>query len=287
MRRYRVEKQKSQEIVLSQKQLRQMQMIQLEMLEEVDRICRKHNINYSLDGGSLLGAVRHKGFIPWDDDIDLIMLRKEYEQFYQICQNELNQEYFFLQEYRTDPYYYVGYPRIRRNHTVYTRIGHEHMKYHGGVFIDIFILDNVPDGSLSRILHRAYCFVIRKMLWSESGKILHTIRFVRLLLRLVSYIPRDVMFLLLNNLADRYNKNETKLVRHLTHPYPRPSVCPYGIPAYLLNDFIELEFEGKKFKAVKRYKEYLTLLYGNYMILPPEEKRKIHIHLSAFEPVKE
>ncbi len=72
---------KAQEYKLSSEELRKLQRIELEMLIEVDRICRKHNIQYSLDGGTLLGAVRHKGFIPWDDDIDVIMLRKEYAKF--------------------------------------------------------------------------------------------------------------------------------------------------------------------------------------------------------------
>lgn len=203
------------EIQLTDVQLRQMQLIQLEMLCEVNRICRKHGIKYSLDGGTLLGAVRHKGFIPWDDDIDLIMTRSEYQRFYRVAKEEMDAEKFFLQEYRTDPYYYVGYPRIRRNHTVYMRAGHEHMKYHGGVFIDIFILDNVPDHKVMRMFHRMYCFILRKVLWSESGKYLHPNGFVRFLLSIISKIPREKTFHRIEALADHYNKKPTKLVRHL------------------------------------------------------------------------
>lgn len=275
------------EIQLTDIQLRQMQLIQLEMLDEIDRICRKHDIKYSLDGGTLLGAVRHEGFIPWDDDIDIIMTRSEYHRFYHVAKEELDTEKFFLQEYRTDPYYYVGYPRIRRNHTVYIRAGHEHMKYHGGVFIDIFVLDNVPDNEVIRVFHRMYCFILRKILWSESGKYLHPNRVVRFLLGIVSKIPREKTFHRIETLAKFYNKKPTKLVRHLTHTYPRPKVCPYGIPSYLLNEYTVLTFEGKKYMAVKKYDEYLRLLYGDYMKLPPIEKRKVHIHLAAFEPVRE
>ena len=232
------------EIELTSEQLRQMQLIQLEMLIEVDRICRKYGIMYSLDGGSLLGAVRHKGFIPWDDDIDLIMKHSDYDKFYDVCKTDLDKERFFLQEYRTDKYYYVGYPRIRRNNTVYTRVGHEHMKYHGGVFIDIFILDNVPDNKFIRPFHRFQCFCLRKMLWAESGKVLHKNPLIRIWLSIISLIPRDFTFFLINRLAEKYNKKgKTEIIRHLTHPYPNVKTCPYGIPTYIIDDYTELEFE--------------------------------------------
>ena len=88
--------------------LQRLRPLWLDMLLEVDRICRKHNIKYSLDGGTLLGCIRHKGFIPWDDDVDVIMLREEYEKFVAVCKNELDTEKFFLQDFRTDKEYRWG-----------------------------------------------------------------------------------------------------------------------------------------------------------------------------------
>ena len=128
--------------------LRKLQMTELEMLIEVDRICRKYNIQYFLDGGTLLGAIRHNGFIPWDDDADIIMLRGEYEKFCKACKKELDTERFFLQDYRTDKHYLWGFAKMRRNHTTFLREGQEHVKCHTGVCIDIFYCDNIPDDPL-------------------------------------------------------------------------------------------------------------------------------------------
>ncbi|WP_313154025.1 LicD family protein [Lacrimispora sp.] len=275
------------EIEINPDILRQMQMIQLECLIEIDRICRKHGIEYSIDGGTLLGAVRHKGFIPWDDDIDIIMGRDAYEKLFKICQNELDSKRFFLQEHRTDKHYRVGYPRLRRNNTVYQRAGHERMNYHGGVFIDIFVLDNVPDNRVLRDLHRALCFCNRKILWSKSGRHIAGHFLWRAWYSLVALIPAGYAFWLNDTIARICNRKKTKLIRHNTHPYPNPEICGYGIPAKLLDRFTELEFEGYRFKAVTQYERYLTMLYGDYMALPPEDKRRPHIRLSAFEGVRE
>jgi lipopolysaccharide cholinephosphotransferase len=274
------------EIEITPEILREMQLIQLECLIELDRVCRKNNIEYSMDGGTLLGAVRHKGFIPWDDDIDVIMLRSEYEKLFKIYKTESDTANFFLQERRTDPFYRVGYPRIRRNSTVYRRAGHEHMKYHEGVFIDIFVLDNVPDNKCLRVIHRFICFCNRKILWSKSGKRIAPNVFLRLWYAIISLIPARFAFWSNNLIARSCNKRDTVLVRHNTHPYPNPEVCGYGIPRELLTRYTELEFEGQIFKAVADYNRYLTMLYGDYMQLPPVEKRKPNIRLAEFKGVK-
>lgn len=271
------------EIEITPEILGQLQRIQLECLIEFDRVCRACGIDYSLDGGTLLGAVRHKGFIPWDDDIDIIMGRESYEAFFEACRTELDSRRFFLQEHRTDRYYTVGYPRLRRNHTIYKRSGHERLNYHGGVFIDIFVLDHVPDNKILRVLHRALCFCNRKILWSKGGKYIAKNPLWRLWYSIVALIPAGFAFSMNDALAKACNRRDTELIRHNTHTYPNPKVCGFGIPAELLDSYTEIEFEGHKFKAVAKYDEYLTMLYGDYMQLPPEEKRKPHIHLSEFK----
>lgn len=254
--------------------LRKLQLIELEMIIEVDRICRKYNISYSLDGGSLLGAIRHDGFIPWDDDVDIVMLRKEYKKFYKACQKELDTERFFLQDYRTDKNYLWGYSKMRRNNTVFLREGQEHVKCHTGVCIDIFLYDNVPDNSLLRRLHLFLCYCIRKGQYSEVGRKTEKSPFMRLWYSLISKIPRDFWFRLIERIAKKTNRRKTKLARHMTYPYRKE--CRYGLPRECFDEYIEKDFEGHSFKIFKKYDLYLTTLYGDYMKLPPPDKRKVH-----------
>ena len=111
----------------TQENLRKLQLVELETLKVFDEICRKYSINYIIDAGTLLGAVRYGGFIPWDDDIDIRMLRDEYEKFCEVCQNEFGEKYFF-QTYTTDPEYRWGYARILKNGTEYRRANHDEIK---------------------------------------------------------------------------------------------------------------------------------------------------------------
>lgn len=132
-------------IQLTQEQLRKLQLTELELLVEFDRICRKNNIHYILGYGTLLGAVRHNGFIPWDDDVDVFLMRDEYNKFCEACKTDLNTEKFFLQNWETDKNFNSGYAKLRRNDTQYVRVGQERMKYHNGIYIDIMVFDKVID----------------------------------------------------------------------------------------------------------------------------------------------
>lgn len=156
-------------VKLNNEQLRLLQLNELAMLIEVDRICRKNNIKYTLAGGTMLGAVRHKGFIPWDDDIDVRFKREEYEKFYEACKKDLDNEHFFLQEYRTDPNYRWGYSKMRLKGSEFIRIGQEHMHYVTGVNIDIFITDNIPDNAIQRRIQIIKSYCLRKIMYSEVG----------------------------------------------------------------------------------------------------------------------
>lgn len=258
-------------IEISEEQLRGLQLNELELIVEVDRICRKNHIKYSLDGGTLLGAIRHTGFIPWDDDADLIFTRHEYAKFYRACKKDLQKDKFFLQEYRTDPYYRWGYAKLRHLGTEYVRVGQEQMKYKTGVCIDLFVVDNVPDNYLLRRLYYGINYGIRKILYSEVGMVSAENPILRGGYRMLHKIPRNRVFGLRNILAAACNKKRTELVSHLLYQYPKR--CRYGMPAVCFDDYIEVEFEGMKFPGFRKYDLYLTTHYGDYMKLPPKEER--------------
>lgn len=269
------------EYIMTKDELRKLQKVQLEMLLEVDRICRKYHIQYSLDGGTLLGAVRHKGFIPWDDDVDVILLRKEYHKFQKACKKEMDTKRFFLQDYTTDKDYRWGYAKIRRKNTEYIRLGQEHLKQKTGVCIDVFVADNVPDGKIVRKLHYLACYCIRKFMYAPLGERNEKSAFLRKWYGMLKYIPIDKIFRARNLLAYYSNKKRTELISHYTFQYPKH--CIYGLPRKCFDDFIELEFEGYKFKAFKDYDTYLSTYYGDYMKLPPKEERVPQTKLSVLE----
>lgn len=263
----------SEKVVLSAEDLRKLQLIELEMIVEVDRICRNNGIQYSLDGGTLLGAARHKGFIPWDDDADIIFTRHEYAKFCRACNKELDRGRFFLQEYRTDENYRWGYAKIRRKGTEFIRLGQEHMRYKTGVCIDVFVVDHVPDMALARRLYYGVNFFIRKVMYSELGQYAADSGWQRGVYRLLYKIPRDPMFQLRNCLAARCNRKKTELVSHLLYQYPSKET-KYGMPAECFEQYCDMEFEGMQLRGFVDYDRYLTLLYHDYMTLPPEEKRR-------------
>lgn len=255
--------------------LKHLQAVCLELLEEVDRVCRKNHIEYTLDGGTLLGAVREKGFIPWDDDADVAFSRKEYEKFYIACQKDLNTEKYFLQEYRTDPEYAWGYAKLRRKDSKLIQVGQEHLKQQDGIFIDLFIYDPVPDNLLLRRLHLFACYCIRKCQYSVVGKVTAPNAFLRRFYRLLNRIPREKVFSALNRLVRWTYDKKTKLASHKTYPYFRKS-CKFGLPAHCFDDYTEGTFEGKSFRIMKDYDSYLSALYGDYMTPPPAQQRKFY-----------
>lgn len=260
-------------IFLDQRTLRALQMIQLELLLEVDRICKKNAISYNIIAGTLLGAVRHGGYIPWDDDADVALLREEYERFRIACVTDLDHERFYFQDHRNTPGYRWGYGKLRRKTTEFIREHQEHMPYESGVFIDIFPLDQVPDKIMLRVLNNLHCYVIRKILWSKVGKKADSRRLARLLYRILSLVPEKVTFGHLDRFIQKANRKPSHWVRIMTFPTPNRQ---YGYRKEWYQVSGEYEFEGQVLMGIKQYDDYLTFKFGDYMKLPPEHLRKTH-----------
>lgn len=254
--------------------LRKIQLTQLEILKEVKRICDLHDIKYCVIAGTTLGAIRHKGFIPWDDDADIAMLRDEYERFKQVVENELDTSRFVFQDgYNTEQYRW-GYGKLRRKDTLFCRSGQNHLEYFQGVFIDIFPLDHVPTHPVLRGMHNLLCFGVRKIQWSEVGKYTDRNPLKRSIYRLLSMISKSNMLSMYERLVYISNKRETELVRILTFPTPKNKV--YGYMKKWYTQLQNVEFEGEQFPIAKDSHGYLTFKFGDYMSLPPLDQRNGH-----------
>lgn len=252
--------------------IRKMQIIELSMLKDLDSICRNNNISYEVDGGTLLGAVRHQGFIPWDDDVDVRMLRDDYDKFILICEEELDKEKYFLQTYNTDEGYRWGYARILKKGTFFQREGQDALKMKRGIFIDIFPCDGMPDGGLKKMLFNWACFIGRKILYSPVGADNEANLIKRFIYILLSKLPKEAGTAIFERLVDLYRGKDTELVRTLGWGAPEENV---GFKREWMLETTELKFEDMTVKAPKKYEEHLVHMFGNdYMTPPPLEKRK-------------
>ena len=258
--------------------LRKVQLIELQALLEVDRICAKHNLEYYLIAGSALGAIRHKGFIPWDEDIDIGMMRDQYEQFLEIAKKELDKKYF-LQTNQTDPSFVGLYSKIRINGTTFIeketiKLG---IKLHQGIFIDIFPLDNVGDNPVVAQIQYKLIWFFNSMLSTKIG-IYSKTPLKKALKKIIAkvilpLVPMNLMKRLAHKIATSFdNKNTIRVANILGYNGLKKLAVPrefFGEPVYT-------DFEGLSLPVPQQCHEYLENVYGDYMSLPPEDKRGSH-----------
>lgn len=259
--------------LISEKELKQLQTVQQELIREVVRICEKCDIHYNMVGGTMLGAIRHNGYIPWDDDADIGFLRSEYEKFREACKTELNREKYYMQDLRDTEGYRWGYGKLRRKGTEFIRLNQEHMPYEQGISIDLMPFDNVPDGQLSRRIHFLRCFLYRKLFWSKVGSRVEEKPWERILYKIMQCIPMNVIIQSYQHFINVGQKKKTRLVRILTFPTPKGV---YGYKREWYTHLSRYHFEDMMLPGAQDYDGYLRAKYGNYMELPPAENRKTH-----------
>ena len=240
------------------------------ILNEIDRVCRENHLRYSLAYGTLIGAVRHGGFIPWDDDIDLMMPREDYERLIALWPSAASRD-FVVDDCDENPDSVNNFSKIRKDHTTFLQFEVERTRhYHKGFFVDLFPGDRVAPGRLSRKLQYldfALNLLFNRGCRSGSGGIVGLTE--RVLLRLVPKKRYHAVSLYFGRRSRRWNKNEEA-------QYVFPSTigdCRLYYPAKLFEQLEPIRFRDREYLAVKDRDLALRIEYGDYMQLPPEEKR--------------
>lgn len=253
-----------------------LQSVLLMILSDVDKLLKENNITYFLDGGSALGAVRHKGFIPWDDDLDIVILPEDYERFVEVCRTKLDKEKYTFQEAEKD--WPLPFSKIKLNGTSIEEVD-EFQTENKGIFIDIFCMDNARESDMGKffqvVLGRLYtaCFL------SEKGYTPNSIP-KKIILSIASQIRKSKTFFrwLRNQVRGQKSSDQFSL----TWDRSRNSWKDYFVDREWFDSGINMEFEGKQFPVCKGYDKYLTKLYGDYMQLPPEDKR-VPLHIKNID----
>lgn len=279
-------KEEERAIVISEDRKR-LWAVQLDLLIEFDRVCKENGLKYSLDAGTLLGAIRHKGFIPWDDDVDVVMLREEYEKLDKIASDKFSEPYFW-QTFATDPDHGRGFARLRNSSTTYILHSEQNggkscFSHNQGVFIDIFICDRVPDDEMERANFmdqlaklQYYVWFLRLQktvkwtprLFLHPCALLRKMKYTTLGMDKVVQIREE-----LDSVAQKYRNLDGKEVSRLTFCANRKDRLSACVPRLFLEELTMVEFEGYKFPATKYWNEYLTIFYGNW-----------HKHVIAHDP---
>ena len=244
--------------------------VELEILDEFDRVCRENGLRYSLAYGTLLGAVRHGGFIPWDDDIDVMMPREDYDRLREIWNAKADKRFLLEDETMFDDYV-NNFAKIRKDHTTFLQFDSERTrKYHTGFFIDIFPGDRVaPAGLQRKIQFAAFALNILYNRSCTRGK--NGLRGFaeRVLLKAVPKRFHSPVSLAFGRFSRRWNAD-----LHAQIVFPNdPTALRRYYPLDLFEGLIRVPFQGKEYCVFRDYDAVLKLRYGDYMQLPPVEER--------------
>lgn len=242
--------------------------ILLEMLLVVDRFCKENGLHYSLGGGTLLGAIRHKGFIPWDDDVDIMMPRQDYDIFLSRFNNFSS--VLKCVDYKIDDEHLYPYAKIYHLRTVLKEKGAQNKSH---LFIDLFPIDGYPNNSIVRVAYIDFVQILKSLLylrtttWLKESKV----SWKRLLGKsFASLFPLCLVQKLIDMTLRRCSRDDKNYRGVVLGRYSFKECYEKAV----FDDYIDLEFEGYQFGSIKKYDQYLTQHYGSYLNLPPEKDRQ-------------
>lgn len=250
--------------------LREHQLAMLRMLRVLDQVCRKYNISYQLFAGSALGAVRHRGFIPWDDDLDIVMLRTEYQRFLELAPQEVGEAYFVQSEF--SEHWPCAFSKLRMNGTtcIERTIPKDPMT-HQGIYIDIFPCDNLSDHAFARRMQFAASKVVIARALDSRGYLTDS-KLKKAAMRLARHLPTKSLYQL--TIDAKHDASEyVHTFFGASHSYHKAIY-----PRQWFEESTNLPFEDGTYPVSAHYHELLTTLYGSYMQLPDEKDRAVKVH---------
>ena len=251
-----------------------LKITELNILKAFICICKENKLQYYLVGGSAIGAIRHQGFIPWDDDIDVGMPRKDYNRFLEIAQVSLP-DYYFLQTYETDPEYLANFAKIRDSRTTFIESSMKNRRINHGVYIDVFPLDYYPE---------------KHEKWFKFIELLQSARLSKEFASQPSFKMRVTQFIALI-LFPSVNLTLRKRNEHIQSVEVSSKITNFcgawgdreTVPAQLFGEGYLVAFEDIEVLVPKDYDTYLQHIYGDYMKLPPAEKQVSHHHTEIID----
>ena len=243
-------------------ELTKLQDILKYIMKEIHDICVENNIDYYLAWGTLLGAIRHNDIIPWDDDLDIMMTRENYEKFCAIW-DQSHPQNLFLQNIKTDKDVYYLYGKVRLNGTVFEEPDIKKLKMHKGIFLDIFVLDNLPKNERKQVAYARRNKLVNKL---YSGNVLFKSR--KNIKRMIAFLFPKKLLLRVSQKMILKEKSNKVFDSCCWSDY---SKCIYDISWYA--DKKLAKFGKYEFYVPSGYDEILKVNFGNYMELPPKEKQ--------------
>lgn len=248
----------------------ELKKIQLDILDSVHAFCQAHNLTYFLGYGTLIGAVRHKGYIPWDDDIDICMPRNDYERFIKSFRGVENMR---VRSLETDAAYYLPFAKVENTATLLVEAVRYPIEY--GVNIDIFPLDGVPDDMeqrqrLFKKVKRLYYVEVLKSLKFNKNRGFHKNLLIALVHWLTCFFSMRSLAIRIDKLLDKHADGTLDICEIVTSDI---KTC---VPRETIKQSVDVAFEGRLYKTMAGYDEFLKRVYGNYMVPPPENERTTH-----------
>lgn len=248
--------------------LDELKSIELDIMKKIHAFCEKHGLTYYLAYGTMIGAIRHDGFIPWDDDIDIFMPREDYDKFLELFVREQDSLKLAVVNHTTKPYLGRAMSKVIDNRTRLIE-----MEYKNddeiGVFVDVFPLDGLPEGSLQKKIHMFKCKLLSKIFYTKKEIKKKSVLDKLILLLSSPFNEKLIIDCLVKNMK-KYKYSECKEVIVYAAHYYRI------MPKTMFAQKVLHPFEDAMFYIHNGYDELLRMIYGDYMQLPPEKDRIPH-----------